>query len=75
MEAFRKAASRIDRTPGAVQNYWYTVLRKKTGTVFFLTSGKQCTVNGKNVVVLSDNICTVRVLGNIWKKIRKLMNL
>ena len=74
-KAFRNAAVKIDRSPGAVQNYWYTVLRKKTGTVFFLASGRQCTVNGKNVIVISDSSNTVRVLGNIWKKIKKLMKL
>lgn len=51
-QAFRAAAIKLDRDWRSIRARWYNTLRNKKGAVFFLTSGKECTVNGKNVVLI-----------------------
>ena len=74
MGAFRRASIQINRSPGAISFYWYRSLRKKTGCVFMTVSGKKCTVNGKNVVIL-ENSNTTNTSNSIWGRIKRFLGL
>ena len=49
-------------------------LRKKTGCVFMTVSGRRCTVNGKNVVIL-ENSNTTNTGNSIWNRIKRFLGL
>ena len=71
--AFRKASLKTGRSQDAISYHWYKSLRNKRGAIFMTVSGKRCTVNGKNVVILNDNTTTVK--RSIWNKIKSVLKL
>ena len=74
MGAFRRASIQINRSPEAISFHWYHSLRKKTGCVFMTVSGRRCTVNGKNVVLL-DNSNTTIIDNSLWNRIKRFLRL
>ena len=72
--AFRKAGSQIGRSSDAICVHWHRSLKLRTDCIFMTVSGKQCTVNGKNVVILS-NTRVKNSNNNIWGKIKRLFHL
>ena len=73
-KAFRRASFQIDREPHAISQHWYNSLRKRTNCVFMTVSGKKCTVNGKNVVIL-ENSTTTSTGSSIWNRIKRFLGL
>ena len=73
-EAFRRASLQIGRAPKAVSMHWYKSLRHRTNCIFMTVSGKKCTVNGKNVVIL-ENSTTTSTGSSIWNRIKRFLGL
>ena len=73
-QAFRKASTQINRDANAISQHWYGYLRKRTNCIFMTVSGKKCTVNGKNVVILENNN-TTNTGNNIWDRIKRFLGL
>lgn len=73
-DAFRRASVSINRTPHAVEQRWYNCLRNKNNCIFMTISGKKCTVNGKNVVML-ENSSTTNTGSGIWSRIKRFLGL
>lgn len=73
-DAFRRASTQINRTPGAISMHWYSTLRRKDNCIFMTVSGKKCTVNGKNVVILENNN-TTNTGNSIWDRIKRFLGL
>ena len=72
--AFRRASVQINRTPGAISLHWYQTLRRRSNCIFMTVSGKKCTVNGKNVVIL-ENSNTTNTGNSIWNRIKRFLGL
>lgn len=73
-DAFRRASVQINRTPGAISVHWYQTLRRRNNCIFMTVSGKKCTVNGKNVVIL-ENSNTTNTGNSIWDRIKRFLGL
>ena len=73
-DAFKRASTQINRTPSGISQHWYSCLRKKTNCIFMTVSGKKCTVNGKNVIML-ENSNTTNTGSGIWDRIRRFLGL
>lgn len=73
-DAFKRASTKINRTPRAIGMHWYRVLRRKDNCIFMTVSGKKCTVNGKNVVIL-ENSNTTNTGDSIWDRIKRFLGL
>ena len=73
-DAFRRASVQINRTPGAISMHWYQTLRRRNNCIFMTVSGKKCTVNGKNVVIL-ENSNTTNTGNSIWNRIKRFLGL
>lgn len=72
--AFRRASIQINRTPGAISMHWYQTLRRRNNCIFMTISGKKCTVNGKNAVIL-ENSNTTNTGNSIWDRIKRFLGL
>ena len=72
--AFRRASTQINRTSGAISMHWYQTLRRRNNCIFMTVSGKKCTVNGKNVVIL-ENSNTTNTGNSIWNRIKRFLGL
>ena len=73
-DAFRRASTQINRTPGAISMHWYQTLRRRDNCIFMTVSGKKCAVNGKNVILLEDSN-TVNTGNDIWNRIKRFLGL
>ena len=73
-DAFRRGSTRINRTSSGISQHWYNCLRKKTNCIFMTVSGKKCTVNGKNVVIV-ENSNTTNTGNSIWNRIKRFLGL
>lgn len=73
-DAFRRASTQINRTPSAISMHWYQTLRRRNNCIFMTISGKKCTVNGKNVVIL-ENSNTTNTGNSIWSRIKRFLGL
>lgn len=73
-DAFRRASTQINRNPRAISMYWYRTLRRRSNCIFMTVSGKKCTVNGKNVVIL-ENSNTTNTGNSIWNRIKRFLGL
>lgn len=73
-DAFRRASTQINRTPSAISMHWYHTLRRRNNCIFMTISGKKCTVNGKNVVIL-ENSNTTNTGNSIWSRIKRFLGL
>lgn len=73
-DAFRRASTQINRTPSAISMHWYQTLRRRNNCIFMTISGKKCTVNGNNVVIL-ENSNTTNTGNSIWSRIKRFLGL
>ncbi len=66
-KCFLAVAERIDRTPQAVANHWYTVVSKKPDSVcFFTASPKHVSRNRKNGIGVESN-------RSIWQRLMSVI--